>query len=116
MKSLGCKGEDLAITFLKAKGYTIIARNYKTPIGEIDIIAKDGRTIVFIEVKTRRSNSFGLPFESVTKRKRQKLQKLALLFLKKQEVEFPVRFDVVSIVYTDNGKKEIEHIPDAFEM
>ena len=94
MKPLGSEGEDLAVRFLQKKGYRIVARNYKTPVGEIDIIARDGDTIVFIEVKTRTDISFGYPFEAVNKRKRQKLKNLALLYLKRQGKESPVRFDV----------------------
>jgi putative endonuclease len=116
MKALGIKGEDLAVRFLQEKGYGIIKRNYKTPVGEIDIIAKDGKTLVFIEVKTRTDVSFGYPFEAVTKRKRQKLKNLALIYLKSQGKEFSVRFDVLSIFYMDNGKKDIVHIKDAFEV
>ncbi len=116
MKPLGSEGEDLAVRFLQKKGYRIVARNYKTPVGEIDIIARDGDTIVFIEVKTRTDISFGYPFEAVNKRKRQKLKNLALLYLKRQGKESPVRFDVLSIFYMDNGKKDIEHIKDAFEV
>jgi putative endonuclease len=116
MKALGIKGETLAVKFLKGEGYKIITRNYKTSIGEIDIIAKDRDTIVFVEVKTRSDEFFGQPFEAVNNRKRQKMKNLALLYLKKQKKEFPVRFDVLSIFYRDNGKREIEHIKDAFEI
>ena len=116
MKPLGSEGEDLAVRFLQKKGYRIVARNYKTPVGEIDIIARDSDTIVFIEVKTRTDISFGYPFEAVNKRKRQKLKNLALLYLKRQGKESPVRFDVLSIFCMDNGKKDIEHIKDAFEV
>ena len=116
MKPLGSEGEDLAVRFLQKKGYRIVARNYKTPVGEIDIIARDGDTIVFIEVKTRTDISFGYPFEAVNKRKRQKLKNLALLYLKRKRKESPVRFDVLSIFCMDNGKKDIEHIKDAFEV
>lgn len=116
MKALGIKGENLATKFLKKKGYRIIARNYKTPIGEIDIIAQDGNTIVFVEVKTRADELFGHPFEAVNKRKRKKLKDLALLYLKRQGKEYPLRFDILSILYRDDGKKEIEHIKDAFEV
>jgi putative endonuclease len=116
MKALGTKGEDLAVRFLQKKGYRIVKRNYKTPVGEIDIIAKDGDTIVFIEVKTRTDISFGYPFEAVNNRKRQKLKNLALLYLKRQGKESPVRFDVLSIFCMDDGKKDIEHIKDAFEV
>jgi putative endonuclease len=116
MKALGTEGEDIAVRFLKEKGYGIIMRNYKTQVGEIDIIAKDGNTTVFIEVKTRTNVSFGYPFEAVNRRKRQKLKNLALLYLKRQGKESPVRFDVLSIFFMNNGKKEIEHIIDAFEI
>lgn len=116
MKALGSKGEDLAIQFLKKKGYRIIYRNYKTSVGEIDIIARDGNTIVFVEVKTRTDDSFGYPFEAVNKKKRQKLKNLALLYLKRQVRESPVRFDVLSIFYADGKEQKIEHIKDAFEV
>jgi putative endonuclease len=116
MKILGIKGENLAVTFLKEKGYRIIARNYKTYIGEIDIIAQDGNTMVFIEVKTRADELFGQPFEAVNRKKQHKMKNVALLYMKRHERNFPVRFDVISIFYRENGKKEIEHIMDAFEV
>ena len=115
MKQVGSKGEDLAAEFLKGKGYRIIGRNYKTPIGELDIIAKDGETLVFIEVKTRSSNAFGYPFEAVDSRKKHKLKNLALFYLKNQKKNCAARFDVISINLTGT-KKEIEHIKDAFEV
>ncbi|HWR59904.1 MAG TPA: YraN family protein [Thermodesulfovibrionales bacterium] len=115
MRPLGVEGEDLAADFLKGKGYRIIARNYKTPIGEIDIIARDRGTLVFAEVKTRAVGSFGHPFESVTPRKREKLRKLALYYLKNVcKKEVPSRFDVLSI-RAGSSEDEIEHIVDAFE-
>jgi len=116
MRALGSEGEDLAVKFLRKKGYRIISRNYKNYIGEIDIIAKDGETVVFIEVKTRANDSFGFPFESVHRKKRQKLKNLALLYLKKLGEELPVRFDVLSITCAENGNMEIDHIQDAFEV
>jgi putative endonuclease len=114
--SLGSEGEYLAVEFLKKKNYKILAKNYKTSIGEIDIVAKDGETIVFVEVKTRANDTFGLPFEAVNKGKRRKLKNLALLFLKRHPREAPARFDVISIVQTHDGNKVIEHITDAFEV
>ena len=116
MKALGSKGEDVAAKFLKRNGYRIIARNYKTPLGEIDIIAKDGNTIVFIEVKTRTSYAFGYPFESVTTKKKQKLKNLALLYLKKHGHQSAARFDVISISSDNDMKMDIEHIKDAFDV
>jgi putative endonuclease len=114
MRPLGNKGEDLAARFLKSKGYKIIARNFKTPLGELDIIAMDGETLVFVEVKARHDDSFGRPFESVDHRKREKLRKVALYYMKKQQKELRSRFDVLSIEM-DGGGHRIEHIVDAFE-
>ncbi len=114
MRLLGTKGEDLALKFLKKKGYRILSRNYKTPLGEIDIVAEDGGTLVFVEVKTRADDSFGLPFEAVDSRKREKLRKVALYYLKNRcKRDLPSRFDVLSI--RAGQRNEIEHIIDAFE-
>ncbi len=115
MRRLGIEGEELAADFLKKKGYRIVARNYKTPIGEIDIIAKDRETLVFAEVKTRADGSFGYPFEAVTPRKREKIRQIALYYLKNVcEQEVPLRFGVLSI-RAGNSEDEIEHFVDAFE-
>lgn len=110
---LGLKGEDIAIKFLRKKGHKILFRNYKTPLGEADIITKDNETIVFVEVKTRSNESFGQPFESVDYRKQERLKKIALYYLKQNGMESPVRFDVISIL-SRNGKDEINHIVEAF--
>lgn len=115
MNTLGKEGEEAAIGFLRKNGYRIIEKNYKTVFGEIDIIAKDGDVIVFIEVKTRADRSFGHPFEAVHPRKREKIRKVALCFLKKMRKEPPARFDVLSIT-SENSKMKIEHIVDAFEV
>ena len=114
MNTLGKEGEDRAVAFLKKKGYRILEKNYRTVFGEIDIIAKDGDVVVFIEVKTRADGAFGYPFEAVTQRKREKIRKVALSFLKKLKREPPARFDVLSI-RLEGGEKKIEHIRDAFE-
>jgi putative endonuclease len=114
VRPLGGKGEDLAVRFLKKKGYRIISKNFKTPLGEIDIIAEDGLTLVFVEVKTRSDDSFGHPFEAVNYRKKEKLRRVALWYLKQAKKEMPSRFDVVSI-QTDGDTYKIEHIIDAFE-
>lgn len=112
---LGQKGEGVAVKYLKKKGYKIIEQNFKTRIGEIDIIAEDRGTLAFIEVKTRESIEFGWPFEAVTKFKRRKIANVAMLFLKKLKEVPACRFDVVSI-YFGAGKPEIELIRDAFEI
>ncbi len=91
-------------------------QNYKTRIGEIDIIARDGNAIVFIEVKTRESIEYGLPFEAVNSFKRRKIANTALLYLKRFKEEMPpCRFDVVSIYY-EQDKPGLELIKDAFEI
>lgn len=111
---LGKEGEELAKKFLNKKGYKIIEQNYKTPIGEIDIIARDRETLVFIEVKTRESLEFGMPFEAVNYTKRNKISKVALSYLKRFKETPACRFDVLSICYKNN-KPEFELIRDAFE-
>lgn len=112
----GKEGEAFSIKYLKKKGYQIIHSNYNTPIGEIDIIAKDGDAIVFIEVKTRRSLYFGYPYEAVTYKKRRKLEKLALYYLKANKMaDVAVRFDVIGL-YQKEGNYQVEHIVDAFEV
>lgn len=115
MNSLGKEGEEIALHFFRKKGFRIIEKNYRTPFGEIDIIAKEKDILVFIEVKTRADNSFGYPFEAVTPRKREKIRRVALSFLKKYKKELPARFDVLSITL-DGDKRNIEHIKDAFEV
>jgi putative endonuclease len=112
---LGEEGEELAIKFLKKNGYRIIQRNYRTPIGEIDIIARDGETMVFVEVKTRESMRYGLPFESIGLRKRQRISNVAALFLRRFKEIPPCRFDVVSICYED-GRPRVDLIKGAFDI
>ena len=111
-KFLGRAGEVKAAEFLKKKGFKIIKTNYKTYIGEIDIIAEDGEYTVFIEVKTRTSEDFGMPSEAVTIAKQQKYYRVATEYLQKvKKLDTPCRFDVVEI---ENG--QINHIIDAFSM
>ncbi|MCM8784945.1 MAG: YraN family protein [Candidatus Omnitrophica bacterium] len=105
---LGKFGEEKGIEFLKKNGYKIIERNYRTKIGEIDIIAKKKREIVFIEVKTRSSDNYGLPEGAVNQRKLKKIEKVAYLYLKLKKINLPVKFEVLSIIKeNDNFKFEI---------
>jgi len=115
MVKLGQRGEDLAASYLKKKGYKIIHRNFKTMIGEIDIIARDRDDLVFIEVKTRESLEYGQPFESVNRNKRRKIANVAMLYLKKLKDIPHCRFDVVSVYYKE-GRPEFDLIQYAFEM
>ena len=115
MNTLGKDGENIAAAFLKKKGFRIIEKNYRTAFGEIDIIAQDRDVIVFVEVKTRSDTAFGYPFEAVNPKKREKIRKVALCFMKRQKKESPARFDVMSITRA-RGETRIEHIQDAFEV
>ena len=115
-KELGKKGEDLALRFLKKRGYRIIEQNYVCKMGEMDLIAKEKDTLVFIEVKTRTSTAFGLPQLAVNSSKQRQLSKVALYFLKEKKLEdVKARFDVVAIILGQNGE-EIELIKDAFDL
>jgi putative endonuclease len=102
---LGKLGEEKAIEFLKKKGYKIIERNYRTKIGEIDLIAKKKREIIFIEVKTRSSDKFGLPEEAVNERKLKKIEQVALTYLDSKKIDLPFRFEVLSIMKVGNDFK-----------
>lgn len=113
---LGKTGEALASNYLKKCGYHILAKNYRTKMGEIDIVARDGACLVFVEVKTRQSNAYGLPEESVTIKKMHKLTRLAQLYIgNKRLYNLEARFDVVSILIPSRfGKKSIRLIKNAF--
>ena len=111
-RAIGRDGEEIAAEYLRNNGYRIVEKNYKNRFGEIDIIAKDGNTVVFIEVKTRNTPSYGTPSSAVDSKKQQRIGKVALTYLtKKGLTQHPVRFDAVSIC---DG--EIEVIRDAFEL
>ncbi len=111
--AFGSQAEDAAAEYLKRKGYQILHRNYRAPYGEADIVARDGRSLVFVEVKARSSEQFGQPFEAVNKRKQEKLRKVALGYMKQNGGECPVRFDIISITF-HQGAPAFEHIEGAF--
>ena len=104
----------MAVRFLKKHGYKILEQNFRTQLGEIDIIAKDRQTIAFIEVKTRRSLKYGSPKTAITLEKQRKISMAALLYLKQNDQSrVDARFDVVT-VRTDSG--DIAVIKNAFEL
>lgn len=115
-KTIGDFGERAAEEYLEEKDYEILARNFRLKLGEIDIIAEKDGCIVFVEVKTRRSNLFGEPGEYVDRRKQARIQKAAACYI--DVVNNDVRFDVMEVFYEEkNGKlflKEINHIENAF--
>ena len=112
----GKKGEDIAVAYLKSAGYRIIERNYKCLFGEIDIVAKDGNTVVFVEVKSRKSEEFGDPQVAVGLEKQKKISKISLNYLEEKKI-YPcnARFDVVAIKMLPSGNK-VELIQNAFEL
>ena len=111
-KLKGDIGEDAAAKFLVKKGFKIVERNFKSKLGEIDIVALDGDTLVFVEVKNRTTAKFGLPREAVDFNKQQKLIKNALYYIQTTNAyKVKKRFDVVEIL-----DEKITHIPNAFEV
>ena len=118
--ALGRHGEEIACRYLRSKGYVILEKNFRSRYGELDIIARQGGVITFVEVKTRRNRRFGEPFEAVTLRKQERVRRMASAWLMTQRDESAhaeriYRFDVISIVLADDGgMKTLEHIEDAF--
>jgi putative endonuclease len=114
----GIKGEDEAARFLARCGYAILDKNVRTRAGEIDLVAREGKTLVFVEVKTRRDLEGDPPQAAVNTRKQNRLGKLAHGYLKLKRLrEMSCRFDVVSIIVNDEGGvKAIRHIPNAFSV
>ena len=113
--TLGSSGENEAAKHLRRVGYRIVARNYRCRAGEIDLIAIDEGTIVFVEVKTRRQNQAADPEVNVTYHKRCRISRAAKHFLMEKSAQGrPCRFDVVSVLMPEQGKPVIEHFADAF--
>lgn len=109
---LGRWGEDLAAAFLEEKGYAIIERDWKSGHHDLDIVAKDGSTLVIVEVKTRRNRLYGNPEEAIDYRKRRSLLSAINHYTKSHRIYSNVRFDIISIVGNIGEKSEIDHIID----
>jgi putative endonuclease len=116
-KPLGQRGEAAAARFLRRRGYKIVARSSRLRPGELDLVALDGRTVVFVEVKTRQSAQSGHPAEAVDAAKQRRLTRLAVTFLKRHGLlDYPARFDVIAITWpADQRRPTIEHFQNAFE-
>ena len=115
-KHTGKKGEELAAAYLAEAGYRIVERNYRCFFGEIDIVAWEGETLVFAEVKSRRSDAYGTPQLAVGREKQKKISKIALHYLSEKHLSLcPARFDVVAVKLLPEGPL-IELIRDAFEL
>jgi putative endonuclease len=113
-RSSGAWGEDLALRYLTRRGYRLVERNYRTRRGEIDLIVRNEDTLVFVEVKLRRTTGFGDPLEAVTPRKQATIRAIAVQYLADHNPSFDtLRFDVVGILAARDGLR-IEHVEDAF--
>jgi putative endonuclease len=114
--TLGQRGEAVAAKYLRRRGYIIVARGSRGALGELDLVAVEGRTVVFVEVKTRLSHDAGHPAEAVDDDKQRRLTRLAVGYLRRHGLlEYPARFDVVAVTWpAGRGKPTIEHFPRAF--
>lgn len=114
-RDLGKRGEDAASKFLYNRGYDILERNWRCKFGEADIIARDGDAIVFVEVKTRSGLEHGFPAEAVDHKKQERYERIALAYISDiDDVDIPIRFDVVSIVAIASDRALIRHHINAF--
>lgn len=116
-KALGYYGEQAALAYVRhEKGYHVRCCNYRNRLGEIDLIAEDGHTLVFIEVKTRTTATYGLPCEAVERNKRRKITRVASAYLAQFDLwERPCRFDVIEVWSDDQGEPVIRHLVHAFQ-
>lgn len=111
----GGRGENLACAVLQKKGYEIVERNYHYGHGEIDIVARDGNTLVFVEVKTRKNLEFGPPELAITKGKQKQIKKIAEAYLYEKNIkDTDCRIDVVAILFQGKERPKINHIINAF--
>ena len=115
-RARGIRGEDLAVKYLKKKGYKVIERNYRCQWGEIDLVARHKGTLIFVEIKSRSSSDFGLPQDAVDRFKQEKLIQVARAYMAEHHLQetIPARFDVVAVYLTPSGP-EMELIKDAFQ-
>ena len=115
--SFGKLGEDLACEELRRRGYRILERRFRTRCGELDIIARDGAVLVFVEVRARSGGGFGTPFDSVTWQKRHRLSRMAAAYLgQKRLPDTACRFDVVGVTGTAGSTLNIEVVKNAFDF
>ena len=115
---LGARGEKKACRFLRSRGYKVLYRNFKSRGGgEIDIVCRDADTLVFVEVKTRKGDEFGRPFESIGLEKQRRVSKGGLAWLRLLDnPDIVFRFDVVEVLWSDEAEPRCELIQDAFEL
>jgi putative endonuclease len=115
-RSIGTSGEDVAWRYLERAGYSLVAKNFRSRFGEIDLVVERGGVLVFVEVRSRRGDRYGSALESVGHRKQRQIGRMALEFAARRRlVERRSRFDVVSIEWQD-GEPRIDHVENAFEF
>lgn len=115
--ALGAWGEQQAVEYLRKQGLKILVRNYRTPVGEIDVVARSRKELIFVEVKTRRGVDFGLPQEAVGLRKQQQIIRTAQWYLQQEKAgKLQPRFDVVAILCQSDKTAKIQHLPNAFGL
>jgi len=115
-KAAGDRGEAQVARYLRKKGYTLLASQWRCRFGELDIVARDKRgTLCFVEVKLRGEGSIALPREFVDKRKQERLRAAASAYMSKHELDSPARFDVAEVYVEKNGELRVEYLENAFE-
>jgi len=112
----GQAAESLAVAYLIEGGLKVLHRNYRTPYGELDIVIRDGSTICFVEVRSRRDERFLTPIESITSLKRQRIANSAQHFLASRQEAVPCRFDVIQVLAPGSSSPEIVWTRDAFRL
>ena len=111
---VGKTGEALARQYLEGRGYRILEANWRYRRAEVDLIAMDGKVLVFVEVKTRSSAAFGRPEEFVTSYKEQLIVEAAIAYMEAIGHDWELRFDIIAILYRNDNDYQLEHFPDAF--
>lgn len=110
----GNTAEDLACRYLEKQGLSLVERNYRCRVGELDLVMRDGDCLVFVEVRSRHRDHYGTPAETITWIKQRRLTRAAAYYLQKRRYDAPCRFDVISI--TQTGTQTLEWIRDAFQV
>lgn len=111
---LGRKGEDMAVEFLQSAGYSILQRNWRNGRAELDIIAMDKKTMVFIEVKSRSDDFYERPEDAVTPQKQRLITRAAMAYMRESGHDWAIRFDIISVILRGGKPPQIDHIKDAF--
>jgi putative endonuclease len=115
---LGRLGEEVAVQYLKARGWSILGRNIRQGRREVDVIAFRGHVLAFVEVKCRRSRRYGHPLEAITRAKRQEIARVARSWLQRRPLPpgTLVRFDAISVLWSEGAPTEVLHLPDAWRL